>query len=188
MNLKSAMGLIQKLKATGQGVSISINIEIDDEKEPVTKKEPAASQETKSTSTGTGRGRGRTRSKESIQREKYIRALHEKRSTKLTRVQAAEMVAEKFGVTIDKAKTAVYAIKDLDWKKSTRGNPNLNKETSSRRSEKRVEAEEDFMKDLDGDEGEAEADDTADEADTGDEGEEADTDNDDLDLDDFEID
>ena len=180
MKLKNALAMIQKLQDAGHEVSLSVAVQVDSNASPSPSKAEESPAKTKSTG-GKGPGRGRTRSEESIRREKYIRALNEKRGSKLTRIQAADMVAEKFEVGIDKAKTAVYALKDIEWKKAQRGNPNLGKKSAEKKqASKRQEVEEDFLKDIDGDDG-----DDGDDPDDGDDGDDGD---DVLDLDNFEID
>ena len=141
--------------------------------------------------TSTSGKRGRTRSEASKKREAFIRQLHKKRGKKLTRVEAAKIVHEQFedeGTTAAAAKSAVYALDDLEWKATTRG---ANLKSGSTKS-KRKKVEEDFIEDIededdeDDDEDEDEDEDDSDEEDDDDEDEDEDDEEDDEEEDDDE--
>ena len=196
MTLREAIPVIQQLQKDGQDVTITVSVLLDTKKtadKKTTSKKTTDKTTEKKTDKKSGSGRGRPPSEESKERAKYIRALNKQKGKTMTRVQASERVAKKFEITIDQAKNAVYAIKDLEWKSAKKGNPNIGK-TSGK---KKKEAEEEFNANLDDDDDDDDDDaETDDDDDDDDDAETDDDDNDDddddedseeIDLDEFEI-
>ena len=189
MDMKKTSALVEKLRAAGYNVSFAIVMHDAADEKKVKKSDTPAPDKKKSS--GTGTGRGRPRSKESEQREKYIRALHDKRGSKLTRVQAAELVQKKFECTIDSARSSVYAIKDLEWKAPPQRAAAAKKSTETakkKKAAKRQEVEEEFIDNLDDDDSDDDVVEDDDDDSDDDVVEDDDDDSEVIDLDEFDLD